>query len=56
MSFPTKHQNILCDVTSCQHHSKDGKCELESIKVAPRSNCHSGTCDESECASYHTKG
>lgn len=56
MAFPTKHQSILCDVASCQHHSKDGKCELESIKVAPRSDCHSGSCDESECASYRTKG
>lgn len=55
MAFPTKNQSILCDVASCQHHSKDGKCALESIKVAPRSNCHSGTCDESECASY-TRG
>jgi len=25
------------------------------IKVAPRGNCHTGTCDESECASYHAR-
>ena len=53
MSF--KNQVIHCDVTSCQHHSKEGKCELDSIKVAPRCDCHSGKCDESECASYHAK-
>ena len=50
-----KNQVIHCDVTSCQHHSTDGMCRLDSIKVAPRSSCHSGKCDESECASYHAK-
>ena len=51
-----KNQTIQCDVVSCQHHSTDGKCRLDSIKVAPRANCHDGKCDESECASYHAKG
>lgn len=55
MSFPEKNQMIKCDVTSCQHHSNEGKCRLDSIKVAPRQNCHNGSCDESECASYHAK-
>lgn len=55
MSFPTKHQSIHCDVTSCKHHSEGGMCELESIQVAPRCDCHSGKCDESECASYNAK-
>ena len=55
MAFP-KNQSIQCDVVSCQHHSKDGMCQLESIKVAPRQNCHNGSCDESECASYHHQG
>ncbi|MCI6377002.1 MAG: DUF1540 domain-containing protein [Clostridiales bacterium] len=56
MSFPNRNQAIHCDVVSCQHHAKDGMCELDSIKVAPRCDCHTGTCDESECASYHAKG
>lgn len=56
MSFPVKNQSIQCDVASCKHHSKDNMCQLDSIKVAPRSQCHSGTCDESECASYASKG
>ena len=55
MAFP-KNQSIQCDVVSCKHHSKDGMCQLESIKVAPRQNCHNGSCDESECASYHHQG
>ena len=52
MSFQNKKQCIHCEVNSCKHHNADGMCGLESIKVAPRSNCHSGTCDESECARY----
>lgn len=55
MAFNNKNQCIHCDVESCQHHAKDGMCELESIKVAPRCGCHSGDCDESECASYHAR-
>jgi len=55
MAFPNKNQSILCDVTSCQHHAENGMCRLDSIKVAPRTDCHSGKCDESECASYHSK-
>lgn len=50
-----KNQVIHCDVASCQHHSSEGMCRLEAIKVAPRTGCHSGKCDESECASYHSK-
>lgn len=55
MSFPNKNQCVQCDVSSCKHHTKDGMCELDVIKVAPRGNCHTGTCDESECASYHAR-
>ncbi len=55
MAFNEKHQTIHCDVTSCKHHADNCKCELESIKVAPRAECHSGKCDESECASYCRK-
>ena len=33
----------------------NGMCQLDSINVAPRCGCHSGDCDESECASYHAK-
>lgn len=52
MSFPVKNQSIHCDVTSCKHHSKDNMCQLDKITVAPRCGCHTGSCDESECASY----
>ena len=52
MSFSDKHQCILCDVTSCRYHDQSGHCQLESIKVKPRANCHNGSCDESECGSY----
>ena len=52
MSFSDKHQCILCDVTSCRYHDQSGHCQLESIKVKPRANCHNGRCDESECGSY----
>ena len=52
MSFPNKNQSVQCDVRSCKHHTNDGMCV---IKVAPRGNCHTGTCDESECASYHAR-
>lgn len=55
MSFPNKTQTIQCDVQTCQHHAEGGRCQLDSIKVAPRAGCHSGKCDESECASYHAK-
>ena len=55
MSFPNKNQSVQCDVRSCKHHTNDGMCELDVIKGAPRSNCHTGTCDESECASYHAR-
>ncbi len=56
MSFPQSSQCIHCDVSSCKHHSqKEGKCELDSIRVAPRDGCKSGNCDESLCASYHGK-
>ncbi len=56
MACGTKNQSILCDVTSCQHHAENGMCRLDSIKVAPRTDCRSGKCDESECASYHARG
>ncbi|MBQ8149236.1 MAG: DUF1540 domain-containing protein [Clostridia bacterium] len=55
MSFQNKNQCIHCSVDSCRHHSQNGLCELESIQVKPRSQCESGSCDESLCASYHAK-
>ena len=55
MAVPNKNQSIQCDVASCQHHTEHGMCRLDSIKVAPRGGCHSGKCDESECASYHAR-
>ncbi len=48
-------QCIHCDVDSCKFRAHTGLCELDSIKVAPRCNCHTGTCDESECSSYERR-
>lgn len=47
-----KHQCIQCDVTSCAHHAADGMCALDSIRVAPRRDCHDGSCGESQCSNY----
>ena len=55
MACNEKNQSIHCDVTSCRHHAGNGMCRLESIKVAPRSDCHSGKCDESECSNNHAR-
>ena len=46
------NQTIHCSVESCRHHGAQNKCELESIRVTPNCNCHSGKCDESMCGSY----
>ena len=55
MSFPNKNQSVQCDVRSCKHHTPPPPPPPDVIKVAPRGNCHTGTCDESECASYHAR-
>ena len=48
-----KHnQSIHCSVESCQHHAKEGLCQLTSIQVAPKQNCCNGKADESQCNSY----
>lgn len=52
MAFSDKNQCIHCKVSSCRNHTQGDLCSLSSINVAPRCNCHSGTCDESECSSY----
>ena len=46
------HQSIHCSVESCQHHAKDGMCQLTDIQVAPKQNCCNGKADESQCNSY----
>lgn len=46
-----KNQTIRCSVHSCRFH-KENMCELESIEVRPKCDCHSGTADESMCGSY----
>lgn len=46
-----KNQTIHCSVHSCRFH-KENMCELESIEVRPKCDCHSGTADESMCGSY----
>ncbi|MEA5013593.1 MAG: DUF1540 domain-containing protein [Candidatus Limiplasma sp.] len=55
MAFSPKNQCIHCNVASCKHWAQDDRCSLDSIKVAYRQDCDSGSCDESMCASYHTK-
>ena len=46
------NQSIHCSVESCQHHAKDGMCQLTDIQVAPKKNCCDGKADESQCKSY----
>ena len=46
------NQSIHCSVESCQHHAKDGMCQLTDIQVAPKHSCCSGKADESQCNSY----
>ena len=50
-----RNQCILCSVESCKHHDKAGKCELSEIQVAPKQDCSTGKCDESQCASYKNR-
>ncbi len=47
-----KNQSIHCSVESCQHHAKDGMCQLTDIQVAPKQGCCSGKADENHCNSY----
>ena len=46
------NQSIHCSVESCQHHAKEGLCQLTAIQVAPKQNCCNGKADESQCNSY----
>ena len=50
-----KNQCIHCTVDSCKHHGIENKCELTEIDVAPKKDCVSGRCDESQCASYKAR-
>ena len=52
MSCKENRQSIHCSVESCQHHAKDGMCQLTDIQVAPKQNCCNGKADESQCNSY----
>ena len=48
-----KQQKVTCKVETCQHHTNGNGCELNSIKIKPRTNNHSGNKeDESMCSSY----
>lgn len=49
------NQCIRCSVESCTHHHTDGLCELAEIQVAPKQDCRTGSCDESQCASYKSR-
>ncbi|MDD3400587.1 MAG: DUF1540 domain-containing protein [Eubacteriales bacterium] len=49
------HQCIGCEVTSCDHNKRGCECDLDSITIRPSCNCHSGSADESMCASYQAK-
>lgn len=45
-------QTIACSVPSCKHYNSE-MCSLESIKVAPCGNQHTGKAeDETSCSSY----
>ena len=46
------NQTIHCSVASCRHHDQKDYCKLQSIRVCPNCDCHSGKCDESMCGSY----
>ena len=46
------NQTIHCSVASCRHHDAKDYCKLQSIRVCPNCDCHSGKCDESMCGSY----
>lgn len=50
-----KRQCIHCTVESCQHHEQENACELTEISVAPKKECKSARCDESQCASYKAR-
>jgi len=50
--FFMNNQTIHCSVASCRHHDTQNMCRLDSIRVTPNCNCHSGKCDESMCGSY----
>lgn len=50
-----KRQCIHCTVESCQHHEQENACELTEISVAPKKDCKSARCDESQCASYKAR-
>jgi hypothetical protein len=48
-----KQQKVTCKVETCQHHTNGNGCELNSIKIKPRTNNHSGNKeDESMCSNY----
>ena len=52
MEERTMNQTIHCSVASCRHHDQKDYCKLQSIRVCPNCDCHSGKCDESMCGSY----
>ncbi len=48
-----KQQQINCTVESCKYqNSKESKCTLSAINVAPTENNKTTKPDESMCASY----
>ncbi len=48
-----KEQRVTCKVVTCQHNTGESSCELNSIKIKPRKDNHSGhTEDESMCSDY----
>lgn len=49
------NQCIHCSVSSCVHHHDEHQCELTDIQVAPKNDCRTGRCDESQCASYKSR-
>lgn len=48
-----KQQKVVCKVETCEHHTTTNGCGLNSIKIKPRKNNHSGNQeDESMCSDY----
>lgn len=47
-----KKQKINCTVCSCEHQTKDNRCDLNQITVKPYPECDSGNKDETLCGNY----
>ena len=54
--FMESNQKINCTVGSCKYNNtREKKCSLKSIMIAPKANVNTENPDESECSSYECK-